>query len=380
MRLQLVALLLFLASMPPTGLSAELNLEAASDAVRSGLREGAYPGAVAAFGTMEGMKWMEPFGHLSVSKEHLVTGDTLYDLASLTKVIGTTTVAMRLFQDGKLDLDLRLHEVCPEFLEGATGEEQARWRREVKLRHLLTHTSGLPSWKPFYKELDGYAALIGAILELPLEAAPGSRYKYSDPGMMLMGEVVSRLGGKPLFELEQELVFGPLGMKETRRNPPGVLKAKIAPTEEDGEGGFIQGVVHDENARAGQGLTGHAGLFSNVSDLSLLAAELLKAWNGEGRVFHKNTVRTFASNQPEPGDRGLGWQMADGSTSAGSVASRSSFGHTGFTGTSIWMDPENGGFAILLTNRVHPSRANTKLYKVRTKFADAAFGALLHEK
>lgn len=370
-----IRLLSFLLFVLGTFGSFGFDAKEAEAVLKDGLNQGAYPGCTVSIGTSKGVVWRNSFGFLSNTKEKSVEVATIYDLASLTKVVGTTCVAMRLHGMGQLKLDQPVYEICPEFLQGSFDDAAVEQRRKVTIRSLLTHTSGLPSWKPFYKSKDGYKAVLAEVMSLALEAEPGERYKYSDPGMMLMGEVLSRLGGKSLKELERQLVFEPLQMKSTLRNPHSRLKQVIAPTEADGSGGFVHGVVHDENAAAAEGLTGHAGLFSGVEDLSLLAQELLKAWNGNGKIFSKDTIKLFAALKGGEGwgHRGLGWQMADGSTSSGNLFSRESFGHTGFTGTSLWVDPVNDRFVVLLTNRVHPSRKNSKLYKIRERLADAAF-------
>lgn len=349
------------------------DFSAARGILTNAVTEGAFPGCVVAVGTADRVLWIEAFGHLDQEATAAVTADTVYDLASLSKVVGTTAVTMWLVEHRRLSLDDPVYRWVPEFAVGgeASGESG---RQAVTVAHLLTHSSGLPSWKPLYKSVDSYREMIDAVCGAKLEAAPGERYKYSDLGLMLLGEVASRAGGKPLAELERRLVLTPLGMTSTLRNPSASMWNAIAPTELDpATGKVIRGVVHDENARAAEGVTGHAGLFSTAGDLSLYAQELLNALHGKGKVFSRAVVEQFARRHPWVAEshRGLGWQMASGGNSAGGVLSASSFGHTGFTGTSIWIDPERGIFVILLGNRVHPTRNNSKHVAVRSGLADA---------
>ncbi|MDC0307875.1 beta-lactamase family protein [Planctomycetaceae bacterium] len=336
----------------------------------------AFPGCSAAFGNSEAVLWSSGFGHLSLSQNKLVTPSTPYDLASLTKIVGTTSVAIQLLTRESMTLNDPVTKWIPEFL---SKNDDSVLREEITIRHLLTHTSGLPAWKPIYKSASNYQETIQTICQTDLEQPPGEKYRYSDLGMMLLGETLSRTGKAPLAKLEHDLVFKPLGMKQTLRNPPKTSWSKIAPTERIGESKkFYQGVVHDENARGGEGLTGHAGLFSNLVDLSRFSQAWLKAVRGNKSLFDSTLARQFASPQKIPGDsrRGLGWQMFSPGGSGGTLLSASAFGHTGFTGTSLWIDPEKDLFLILLSNRVHPTRKNSRHLAVRREFADAIVRAV----
>lgn len=359
----------------PTPLPANRpDFSAIESILKAAVKDHAFPGCTVAIGTDQGVLWQEAFGYQTYANERPVTIDTIYDLASLSKVTGTTALLMKLTGDGKLLETDPLSKFIPEFAEAATNAQDRARRESVTLEHLMTHSSGLASWKAFYKSNQSYSKLLGAIVNTPMEAAPGERYKYSDLGFILLGEVVARAGGEPAPRLEQELIFKPLGMRDTLRNPPSRLKSRIAPTEKDPDGTeFLHGVVHDENCRFAGGVTGHAGLFSTVEDLSRYAIELLNAREGKGRVFQRDVVVEFTRRQGMDGsDRGQGWQMPSGGNSAGKVLSKTSFGHTGYTGTSIWIDPERKFFVILLTNRVHPTRENSKISPVRSAVADAA--------
>ena len=357
--------------------------------LQEAVNDGAFPGCSAAVGSSKGSYWQGGFGKyakdgktaekLSLSTVSRPGGRTLYDLASLTKVVGTTSVIIALVQKGKLALDDKVAIRLPGFAPASLDKKILARRNRVTIRHLLLHTSGLPGWKPLYRTCKSYRKLLNAILPTALEAEPGSRYRYSDLGFILLGEIAARAGRKPIARLEKELVFAPLGMKETRRNPSSTLKKRIPPTEFDEEkGSYIHGKVHDENARAAGGITGHAGLFSTTSDLSLLARELLLALKGKSRKFRQKTIESFVRCQDSPkgSSRALGWDTPSEESSAGDLASRTSFGHTGFTGTSIWIDPQRDLYIILLSNRVHPTRKNRKITAVRRKFADAVVGAI----
>jgi len=330
-------------------------------------------------GTSNRSLWLKGFGDTAYDKGVKVTATTVYDLASLTKVIGTTSVIMALVRDGKLKLTDRVGMYLPEFIEGSIDRDQRAWRRQVSVEHLLTHSAGLPAWKPFYKKYDSYRSVLNAVIATPLDAPPGKRYRYSDLGFMILGELASRAAAEPLASLEQRLVFEPLQMKHTRRNPPLSWRDRIAPTERRADGkGFVHGVVHDENAAAAQGVTGHAGLFSTAQDLARFAQELLKARRDRGRIFNKQMVLSFTQRRDliAGSSRAIGWDTATGGNSAGSQLSRSSFGHTGFTGTSLWIDPQRDLYIILLTNRVHPTRKNAKIGAVRKELADAIVRAI----
>ncbi len=334
---------------------------------------GAFPGGVLAVGHRGALVHLHPFGRLTYDADAPpVTAETLYDLASLTKVVATTTMAMILVDEGRLDLDRPVRELLPEF--------QGPGKEAVTVRHLLTHSSGLQAIVPLYKEVQGRAAYRERILALDLLYPAGSRSVYSDPGVILLGEILEQAAGRPLEAFVRERVFEPLGMRDARFRPPVELRSRIAPTEFDPwRGRLVHGEVHAENAFALGGVAPHAGLFATAGDLARFAQMLL---NGGAlqrrRVVSRETVELFTRRAGIPGsDRALGWdtKSAEGS-SAGSLLSARSFGHTGFTGTSIWIDPERRLFVILLTNRVHPTRENNLIREVRPAVADAVVRAL----
>jgi uncharacterized protein YbbC (DUF1343 family)/CubicO group peptidase (beta-lactamase class C family) len=344
------------------------------DRLLEGFRErGAFPGGVLAVGHQGALVHLHPFGWLTYDADAPpVTAGTLYDLASLTKVAATTTMAMILVDEGRLDLDQPVQKFLPGF--------QGPGKEAVTVRHLLTHSSGLDAVAPLYKELRGRAAFLERIQAMDLVYPPGSRSTYSDLGIILLGEILEQVAGRPLEAFARERIFEPLGMRHTMFRPPAGLRSRIAPTEYDPwRGRLVHGEVHDENAFAMGGVAPHAGLFSTAGDLARFAQMLLNGGVlGGRRIVSRETVELFTRRAGVPGsDRALGWdtKSAEGS-SAGTLFSSRSFGHTGFTGTSIWIDPERQLYVILLTNRVHPTRENNLIREVRPAVADAVVRAL----
>ncbi len=335
----------------------------------------AFPGGVAAVGYRGKLVYLHPFGHQTYDPASpAVTADTLYDLASLTKVIATTTMAMMMVDEGRLNLDEKVHDFLPRF----TGPE----KDQVTVRELLTHSAGILWWAPLYESLHGKEEYLHAIEKLDLVTPPGTAEKYSDLGIILLGAILERVAGEPEDRFVREHVFSPLGMKDTMWKPPAALLPRIAPTENDTtwRHRVMHGEVHDENAYALGGVAPHAGLFSTAPDLARFAQMML--WKGDydgQRIVARSTVETFTRKAGiVPGsDRAIGWdtKSATGS-SAGTLFSPDSFGHTGFTGTSIWFDPDRQLFLVLLTNRVYPTRENQLIREARPAVADAVIRAL----
>jgi CubicO group peptidase (beta-lactamase class C family) len=347
--------------------------------------DAAFPGCVATVGNTDGPLWTQAFGHLSAEpppeKRIATTADTIYDLASLTKILGTTSVTACLLRDNKMKLDDPLEKFVPEFVASA-AEDQQSTRRTVTIKHLLTHSSGLPAGRPLWKSGRRYADVVAAAAKVSLDAKPGEQAVYSDLGFILLGEAAARAGGKPLAKLEHSLAFEPLEMKHTCRRPEESLLPRIAPTERVAgtkaeEQKFVHGVVHDENARAGEGLTGHAGLFATAGDVGRYGQEWLRALAGKSDWLPRELAQSFIARAelPAGSSRALGWDTPSGRSSAGRKMPKA-FGHTGFTGTSIWIDPERGIYLTLLSNRVHPTRTNQKIASVRREFADAVAEAI----
>jgi CubicO group peptidase (beta-lactamase class C family) len=343
-------------------------------ALSRAVTDGAFPGCVAAVGTRDVQLWKQEFGRLGQDLGP-VTPRTLYDIASLTKILATTATCMALHRDQRLDLSLRIGDLLPEFSDTPIGKSGST------IEHVLAHCSGLSAGVPLFRKYDDYRPLVEAVARHPLEYPPLSRSIYSDFGMILLGECLARLGERPLATLAWTQVFEPLAMRDTFYRPAEIERSRIAPTEFDRDfrGRLIHGEVHDEHAYAMGGVAGHAGLFTTVEDVARFAAEMLRARAGKSDFLPRRVIELFSKRRGlvSGSTRGLGWDTpSDKGSSAGDLFSRRSFGHTGFTGTSLWIDPERGIYAVLLSNRVHPSRKNLKIRAVRREFHDAVIRAV----
>lgn len=300
--------------------------------------------------------------------------DTIFDMASCSKVMGTTTAALMLLDRGEIRLDDPVSLFVPEW--------KGEGKEKVRLRHLLTHTSGLPAWKDLHSRGQGPAEVIAEICSMPLEYRTGEHVVYSCLGFILLGEIIQRVRGQRLDEFLAEEVFEPLAMPDTMYCPPASLRPRIAATEiKPDRSGVLVGEVHDENARAMQGVSGNAGLFSTARDAGRFCRMYLQGGTLEGvRILSpaviEAAIRSYTAGLEE--ERGLGWLLrGDGRfSSAGDLMSPFAYGHTGFTGTSIWIDPERDLYVILLTNRVHPYRDNDSHIRLRPLVANAVVGAL----
>ena len=307
------------------------------------------------------------------SSDLAVTPETKYDIASLTKVVATTTLVAKLVEGDfpvPLDLDAKVERYLPEWSGNAQeSAQQKEWRSSVTVRHLLTHTSGLPPFKEYWRTSKGKQDTLSRIFAEPLEYQPGTKEVYSDLGIILMAEIVERLTGRTLDELANTYIFDPLKMSNTMFRPPKKLWPQIAPTEIDNNlrHRLLQGEVHDENAAVLGGVSGHAGLFSTAPDLAAFCQMLLNGGTyAHQRILRRATIAQFTTPQQlSGGTRALGWVVPTEGSSSGHFFSPHSFGHTGFTGTSIWIDPDRHLFVVLLTNRVHPTRENQKIAKVQ---------------
>ena len=353
------------------------RLAALTAYLRAEVDSGAFPGAVVAVGRHGRLALLAPVGHYGVDDPRPVEAGTIYDLASLTKVVGLTTACMLLVDEGKLALDAPIDHYVPEF--------RGPMKDRVTVRHLLTHSAGLVADLPLYDSTRSSAAALAAVDTSTLLSPPGTSYRYSDLSAIVLMQAVERITGEPFDRFLDDRVLRPLGMPATRFLPPARWRDRIAPTEHDTlfRHRWLLGEVHDESAARLDGVSGNAGLFSNVLDLSRLAAMLLNggAWDSL-QLIRAETVAEFVARQniPPGSTRALGWDTPSdsGYSSAGAKLSRRSFGHTGFTGTSMWMDPDRDLFIILLTNRVNPTRANTAILGVRARVADLVADALLH--
>jgi CubicO group peptidase (beta-lactamase class C family) len=330
------------------------------------MRDSAFPGGVAIVGTHSGILAHHAVGRLTWGASPAPDERTLWDLASLTKVIALTSAVMHLSQQGKLDIDAPVQRYLPEW--------RGPMKERVRVKDLLTHSSGLPSWRPLYKETESRDEAIRLVISTPLEVAPGTRMVYSDLGAILLGQIVERVSGASLERYVARNIFEPLGMRETMFHPPPKFLPRIAPTEYDPwRQRLVRGEVHDENAYRLGGASSHAGLFSTAVDLSRIARMYLNGGELDGvRVLDSTTIARFTqAENRQLSHRALGWETANGANSGGRLMSGRAFGHTGFTGTSIWIDPGHDVFVILLTNRVHPTRENRKISGVRIALADA---------
>jgi CubicO group peptidase (beta-lactamase class C family) len=352
---------------------ADVDFSPVERALDAAIAASAFPGCAAAVGGGRGGAWLHGAGCLGEGFPAPARPDTLYDLASLTKVVAATAVAMTLVRDGLLDLERPAQDYVPAF--------RGDGREAVTLLHLLTHSAGLPAWLPLFEAHRSRDVLLAAVCAAPLEAPPGSLAVYSDLGIMLLGECLARAGGKPLAALAWERVFGPLGMHDTLYCPPVSERGRIAPTERDEScrRRMLHGEVHDENAWALGGVSAHAGLFSSAEDLARFGREVLRGLAGESRVFPRPILERFTrcAGVVAGSTRALGWDTrSESGSSAGHRFSKDSFGHTGFTGTSLWIDPARRVFAVLLSNRVHPTRRNQKIAAARVAFHDAVIESL----
>lgn len=341
--------------------------------LRQAIAEKAFPGASAAVTHRGKLVALAGFGRFAYDAgSSAVAADTVFDLASLTKVVATTTMAMLLFERGVLELEAPVAGILPEFRHGGDCR-----RAQVTLRMLLAHSSGLPGYQRLYESAKGREALLAAACAAPLEADPGARAEYSDIGFLVLGEALARLTDEPLDRFCQREIFGPLGMSSTGFRPPAEWKERIPPTVDDRDfrQRVVQGEVHDENASALGGVAGHAGLFGAARDLATFAHVMLE---GGRPILRTETVTLFSRRESSPPgtSRALGWDTPSSPSQSGKHFSPQSFGHLGYTGTSLWIDPERQLSVTLLTNRTWPDRASEKIKEVRPRFHDAIVEAL----
>ena len=344
----------------------------AFDLLREGIAAQAFPGAVLAVvwrGELVALKALGRFTYDADATE--VAADSIYDLASVTKIVATTATAMVLYERGLLDLDMPARAALPEFA-GADPR-----RDEVSVRDLLAHTSGLPAYVRLFESCKTREELVRAACRTPLEAAPGERTCYSDIGFIVLGEVLAHLADEALDSFCRREIFGRLGMTETGFNPPAAWKARIPPSEQDRtfRKRVIEGEVNDENAAVMNGVAGHAGVFAAAMDVARFAATILE--NG-GALVRPETLRVFAQKHPaKSGEaRALGFDVPTPPSQAGQYFSPGSLGHLGFTGCSLWTDLERGLAVVLLTNRTWPDRSSKQIQRVRPQVHDAVCEAL----
>jgi CubicO group peptidase (beta-lactamase class C family) len=327
----------------------------------------AFPGASIAVTHAGKLVALKALGHFTYEQgSPQVTVESIFDLASVTKVVATTSMAMILYERGLLDLDAPLVGVLPELV----GEDPLR--REVTFHMLLAHSSGLPAHEKIYLHATSKNEFLREAFAVPLKNAPGTHAEYSDIGFILLGVALERIAEESLDRFCQREVFGPLAMLHTAFNPPAAWKPQIPPTVDDQtfRKRIIQGEVQDENASAMGGVAGHAGLFSTAQDLATLAHVLL---GGGSPIFRRETLALFTRREPSPPgtSRALGWDTPSSPSQSGKYFSQASFGHLGYTGTSLWIDPERQLSVTMLTNRTWPDCLNRAIREIWPRFHDA---------
>ena len=337
------------------------------------IAQGKLPGAVVIIGHEGKIAYRKAYGRRAVVPEpEAMTDDTIFDLASITKVVATTTALMQLFEQGKLRLNDKVTDYIPEFQGGKSG---------ITLRNLFTHFSGLKPDVPLANPWSGYQTGIKLACTDPPDGPPGARFVYSDINFILLGELVHRLSGQTLSDYARDHIFQPLGMQDTMFQPPAALAPRIAPTERvTSDSPPLRGVVHDPTARNMGGVAGHAGVFSTARDLARFAQMMLNGGELDGvRIVSAATIQKFTEPQTPPDQpilRGLGWDIdSPYSGNRGELFPIGSFGHTGFTGTSLWIDPNTQTYVILLANSVHPT-GHPSLTALRGKVATIAAAAV----
>ncbi len=352
------------ARAPRMGLSSALPGRV-DELLTAAIADHAAPAMAVAIGRYDHLIYLHSYGRLTYADTApAVDEHTRFDLASLTKVIATTTSAMMLEEKGRLDINRTVASYLREF--------NAPDKKDITVRMLITHRGGLEAFAPLWQTLKGRAQYLGAINSRPLLYTPGTKSVYSDWDYVLMGLIVERISGESLDTFTARHIFGPLGMTETGFRPDTVAKRHIAPTEIDSARGLVWGSVHDENADALGGVSGHAGLFSTAHDLAIFARMMLNGGSvGSVRILAPTTIARWTAAQDAGSSRALGWDTPAPHSSAGRFFSPRGYGHTGFTGTSIWTDPERGVWVVLLTNRVYPTRNNPKLGPLRRDVSDA---------
>jgi len=343
-------------------------IKEASNLIRSAINENAFPGATFLVARKGVIVAHEAYGDAVSTPPEMsrpMKLDTIYDMGSITKPVATATSLMILLERGKITLSDTVSHYVPEYTGGK--------KEGTTLCDLLTHTSGLPAWKPLYEVCKGREDFLHEICRMDLEYQPGEKVVYSCLGFILLTFILEKVMGENLGSFARREVFLPLGMKDTLFNPPMAMRERIAATERcKWRGRVLIGEVHDENAFGMGGVSGNAGLFSTALDLAIFAQAFLNEGEyGGTRVLSPLSVKLMTENHTEKLNepRGIGWALkSKRGSSAGDLLSNSSFGHTGFPGDSLWIDPVNELIVVLLTNRVHPTRENDAILRVRSPF------------
>lgn len=359
------------------GMSTEKLLEL-DMVMQEAIDDSVFPGGVIGVMRKGVMVWQQGYGYHDYDKTRQVSNSDIYDLASLTKVVATTTSIMKLVDDGRIDVQDKVAKYIPEF---DTDE-----KREITIEQLLIHTSGLPAFQVYVDELKTREEIVDAVRNEPLINKPGEEYVYSDLGFILLAEIVEEVSGLRVDRYVRNNFYYPMGMKSSFFNPKNVgrwISNRIPPTEIDTtyRNGLVQAEVHDERAWFMDGVAGHAGLFSSADDLAKLAFLFLNNGHFGGVDYlSSETIKYFTERRSPINQRAYGFdRKSEGFSTAGQLTGPNSFGHTGFTGTSFWIDPDEEIAIILLTNRVHPSRTyGSTISRVRARIADTVMEAIEH--
>ncbi len=345
----------------------------AFDVLHHAIADHAFPAASVAITHDGKLIALKAFGHFTYQPNSPVAeAETIFDLASVSKVVATTSMAMILYQRGLLDLEAPLAAIVPEFVSHSDNR-----RREITFRMLLAHSSGLPAYEKLFLRTKTREELLAAAFSTPLTADPGTRAEYSDIGFIILGVALQRIADESLDRFCQREVFGPLSMAQTAFNPPLAWRTSIPPSADDRtfRHRIIQGEVYDENASVLGGVAPQAGLFASAQDVAIFANAMLS----EGApILRTETLSVFTRRESTPTgtSRALGWDTPSSPSQSGKYFSAGSFGHLGYTGTSLWLDPERQLSVTLLTNRTWPDSSNQAIKQVRPRFHDAIIEAL----
>ncbi len=350
--------------------------------LQNAIAEHAFPAASIAVTSRGKLAALKAFGRFRYEPDSpQVTTASVFDLASVSKAVATTSMAMMLYQRGLLDLEIPVAAIVPEFAAAEfTGKDPRRG--DVTMHMLLAHSCGLPAYEKLFLKTKTKAELLAAAFTTPLTADPGARAEYSDIGFIVLGVALERIADETLDRFCQRELFGPLGMARTAYNPPATWRDSIPPTADDRSfrDRIIQGEVQDENASLLGGVAGHAGLFATAEDLATFAHTLLQVGQGMGgpELIRPETLALFTRREASPAgtSRALGWDTPSSPSQSGKYFSAGSFGHLGYTGTSLWIDPQRQLSVTLLTNRSWPDCASQAIKEVRPKFHDAVVAAL----
>lgn len=348
----------------------------AFDGLRQGIAEHAFPGASVAITSRGRLVALKAMGRLTYDPGSIeVTPASVFDLASVSKVVATTSMAMILYERGLLDLETPVVAIVPEFSPEFASDDPRR--REVTLHLLLAHSSGLPAYEKLFLRAKTRDELLAAAFATPLVADPGTKSEYSDIGFIILGVALERIADEALDRFCQREVFGPLGMGHTAFNPAAASRSSTSPTMDDRSfrKRIIQGEVQDENASVLGGIAGHAGVFATAEDVAIFANAMLQ---GGAPILRPETLAVFTRRESSPAgtSRALGWDTPSSPSQSGKYFSANSFGHLGYTGTSLWIDPERQLSVTLLTNRTWPDCGSQAIKEARPRFHDAVIEAL----